>query len=101
MIEDRLKEEEELKKQSEFDEITINKIHLEKIMKRWNLDYDALLEALLIELSFDFTDTGKLFNKIASEVNKKAGKEYIDFTEEELRLMWTYIEVNKNRVIIS
>jgi hypothetical protein len=83
---------------NELDEITLNKIHLEKIMVRWIEDYDALLEALLIELCFDFTDAEKLFNKIAGEIITKTGKEYNNFTEEELRLMWTYIEVNKNRV---
>jgi hypothetical protein len=80
------------------DEETVARVKLEAIKRRWEIEYDELLQSLLERFTFDFECAKKEFNRIASEVMVKAGRQYKGFTAEELQQMWTYIEVNKLRV---
>lgn len=71
---------------------------LKQLRSRWiDGDYDELLETLLLRYVFEFERTAIEFNKIASEVKQNMNTPFSSFSAEDLRKIWTYIEVNKFR----
>jgi UDP-N-acetyl-D-mannosaminuronate dehydrogenase len=60
-------------------------------------EYDQLIETLLESNVFDFTEATNEFNKIVENKFKNINVDFFPFTEEEMRIMWTYIENSKLR----
>jgi hypothetical protein len=73
-------------------------VSVKRLRARWlEGDFDELLENLLLRYVFDFERASVEFNKIAVEVMRGLEKPFLPFSSDDLRLIWTYIEVNKFR----
>ena len=71
--------------------------NIDRLKTRWLDEYDQLIETLLESSIFDFTEATNEFNKIVEIKFKNIGVEFFAFSEEEMRIMWTYIENSKLR----
>ncbi|KAL4434994.1 hypothetical protein ABPG74_017750 [Tetrahymena malaccensis] len=99
MLADKEKEEKEKKQQEEYKQMSNPQFQsIKQLRQRWtDGDYDQLLETLLLSYVFDFERASIEFNKIVSEVMVRLQKHFLPFSSDDLRQIWTYIEVNKFR----
>lgn len=98
MIADKEKEDKEKSLQEQYKAMANPQVSLKQLRHRWvDGDYDELLENLLLRYTFDFEKAGVEFNKIAAEVMRGVGKQFLEFSPDDLRKLWTYIEVNRFR----
>ncbi|EGR30307.1 leucine rich repeat protein [Ichthyophthirius multifiliis] len=74
---------------------------IEALKKVWISEFDELLENLLVKYMFDFDKATLKFNRIANQatVKNNFGFTFQPFSVENIRKMWTYIEVQKFRNI--
>lgn len=98
MLEDKEKTDKEAQEKEQIKEMSNPQVSMKKLRARWlEGDFDELLENLLLRYVFDFERASTEFNKIAGEVMRGLEKPFLPFSAEDLRLLWTYLEVNKFR----
>lgn len=67
----------------------------QRIQTKWKAKYEPILETLLLRYKFDFGEVQPSFNMIIANVNRKLLRAPVRFEIDELRKVWTKVEIRK------